>query len=159
MKFEQAVSIILQHEGGYVFDSEDPGGETKFGISKRTYPDVDIKNLNKEDAVRIYKKDFWDSIRIGEMPEPIRLMVFDCAVNQGKSRAIRILQGALGVKQDGILGPMTLMAFREHAIGEVLKSMTILRHNHYASLPHWSRFGAGWSKRLLLIVLDSVDII
>lgn len=159
MTFESCVAVILQHEGGYVFDSNDPGGETNFGISKRTYPDTNIKELKREDAVAIYKKDFWDELRLDEMPEGIRLMVFDCAVNQGKTRAIRILQGALGVKQDGLLGPLTFMAFRESPIGLVFSNMALIRHNHYTSLPHWTNFGKGWSKRLLQITLESFEMI
>lgn len=159
MKFEQAVNFILQFEGGYVFDSNDPGGETHFGISKRSYPNLDIKNLLIEAAINIYRKDYWLLLRIDEMPAPIRLMVFDCAVNQGVHRAIRMLQGAIGVKQDGVMGIMTLMAFRETPIGLIMQNMALLRHQAYAQNPHWHRFGAGWSKRLLQVVLESVEII
>jgi len=157
--FEQAVKIILRHEGGYVLNERDPGGETNYGISKRAYPNLDIKNLSIERAIKIYKKDFWDELRLDEMPETIRLMVFDSAVNQGKTRAVRILQGALGIKQDGILGPMTFMAFREQSIGLVFSNMALIRHNHYSSLQNWNVFGKGWSKRLLEIVLESTEII
>lgn len=159
MTFEQAVKIVIGHEGGYIFDENDLGGETNFGISKRSYPNKDIKALSIEGAKLIYKSDFWDALGLDNMPPEIRLMVFDCAVNQGKSRAVRILQGALGVKQDGILGPMTFLAFDETPIGLVLRNMAIIRHNHYSALSTWSRFGKGWSKRLLQITLESIEIV
>jgi lysozyme family protein len=159
MTFDQAVKIVLVHEGGYSLDPKDPGGETRFGISKRAYPMLDIKNLTMEAAIDIYKSDYWDSLAIDQMPPDIRLMVFDCAVNQGRTRAVRILQGALGVKQDGVLGAMTFLAFQETPIGVVLRNMALIRLNHYSALSTWSRFGAGWAKRLLQIVLESIEIV
>lgn len=159
MKFEDAVKIILEHEGGYVFNSEDPGGETKYGISKRAYPHLNIADLSIEQAKAIYKIDYWDKIRADDLPAPIRLILFDCAVNQGVERAARILQGIVGVSQDGIIGPRTLMATKEFAPGVIFRDIAKARHLHYTRLPHWATFGKGWSKRLLEIVLESVDII
>ena len=57
MDYKEIISKVLEHEGGYVNDPKDLGGETNFGITKRWYPDLDIKNLTKEDAIEIYKKD------------------------------------------------------------------------------------------------------
>lgn len=159
MKFEEAVKVILRYEGGYVFDSEDPGGETKFGISKRSYPTLNIKELTPEQASSLYKMDYWDRIEADRMPEPIRLIMFDCAVNQGVKRAIRILQGAIGVQQDSILSPMTFLTLQECAPGFIVKEIAKARHQHYCQLPHWERFGKGWSKRLLEIVLESIEIL
>ena len=156
MKFEEAVKIILTYEGGYAFDSQDPGGETRFGISKRQYPDLDIKNLTESEAIEIYRRDYWAPIKPLLLPERLRLCVFDCAVNQGVTRAIRILQGSVGAKQDGVLGPMTIDAVRSMPEKEVLKSMCELRLIHYAKLPHFPRFGAGWCRRLIDIVIRSL---
>ena len=114
--FERAVAATLKREGGYVHDPDDPGGETKFGISKRSYPDLDIKRLSEDDAKGIYRRDFWDRYgygRIGELQ--IAAKVFDLAVNMGPKAAHRIAQRALKsvdrrVEEDGILGPKTLAA-------------------------------------------------
>jgi lysozyme family protein len=159
MKFDRAVKIILNHEGGYVFNSEDPGGETKFGISKRVYPDLDIKNLTVETATQLYKRDYWDKIKAEELPEKLRLIMFDCAVNQGVKKAIKILQGSLGVPQDGILGPVTFLSLQEHPVGAVFQDVAKARLHHYAELPHWKSFGKGWAKRLLETVLENIEII
>ena len=61
-KFDDIIEIVLEHEGGYVNDPDDPGGETNFGIAKRSHPDVDIANLTKEDAKIIYYQDYWMKI-------------------------------------------------------------------------------------------------
>ena len=50
MTFEEIIDNVLESEGGYVNDKDDPGGETNMGISKRAYPDLDIKNLTREEA-------------------------------------------------------------------------------------------------------------
>lgn len=159
MKFEKAVEFIIGLEAGYVENSSDPGGATNFGISQRAYPNLDIKNLTKEEAADIYRRDYWDALRIDQMPEPIQLMVFDAGINQGKKAAVLMLQGALGVPQDGALGALTFTALRETAIGQTFSNMVILRHNRYADNANWPSFGKGWSKRLLQVTLESVEII
>jgi lysozyme family protein len=96
--FDQAVEFVLGHEGGYSNDPNDPGGETNFGISKRSYPDVDIKNLTREGAKEIYRRDFW----LFDQVENQRLAskIMDAYVNS-KHHSIRILQMSLGTIQAG----------------------------------------------------------
>lgn len=86
MNFETAIKFILKHEGGYVFDPDDPGGETNYGISKRAHPDIDIKNLTVKQASEIYLNEYW---RPGaqDKEECIRLVYFDTSVNCGLMRA------------------------------------------------------------------------
>lgn len=151
MTFEAAVKCILSLEGGYSFDSNDPGGETNHGISKRAYPNLDIKNLTKPEATQIYYQDYWEPLKPSLVPPRLRLCLFDCAVNQGLDRAIKIFQGAVGVTQDGVIGPVTLAAARSHGELEALSSMLQLRLAHYIKLPHWGNYSKGWAKRLLLI--------
>lgn len=87
--FEWAVMFVLDHEGGYVNDPNDPGGETKYGISKASYPGLDIANLTIQDAKDIYQRDYWLAVGADEMPMDIALAVFDFAVNAGVARANR----------------------------------------------------------------------
>lgn len=115
MNFEEAIKIILQHEGGYVNHPNDKGGETKYGITKRRYPDLDIKNLTKAKAIELYKRDFWDSSRIEVYPDIIRLQMFDMSVNMGPKSAVKVLQRALNrlgydFLGTGTLGPATMKA-------------------------------------------------
>lgn len=105
-----AIKFVLAYEGGYVNDPVDPGGETNFGISKKAYPVLDIKALTVEDATAIYRRDYWDAIHGDELPGPLSIAVFDCAVNQGAGKARRLLQVALDVTVDGEIGPRTVAA-------------------------------------------------
>ena len=100
----------MAHEGGYVADSRDPGGETKYGISKRSYPGEDIKNLTLGRAKQIYLRDFWGPAGCDAVPAGIRFDLFDMAVNSGVKAAIRTLQRTVGEAPDGVLGPLTLQA-------------------------------------------------
>ncbi len=107
--FNKAIEKTLLHEGGYVFDKDDAGGETNFGISKRAYPNVDIKSLTKADASAIYKEDYWDKVRGDEIrSQKVADTLFDTAVNMGVRTASKLMQGCIGVYPDGIIGNITL---------------------------------------------------
>ncbi|NCX93262.1 MAG: hypothetical protein EBX40_01115 [Gammaproteobacteria bacterium] len=140
MNFETAVSIILDHEGGYVNDPKDRGGETRYGISKRAYPDLDIKNLSKADAIAIYRKDYWDKIKADTLPGWLRLMAFDCAVNQGVGACQSILKA---IKVDD--GPASVLA-----------SFADFRLVRYARNPTFDRFALGWTRRLVDVLVRSL---
>lgn len=155
MNFSQAVDIVLHHEGGYVYDERDPGGETNFGISKRAFPNIDIKNLTKEEAKNIYRLHYWNAVKADLLPPKLRLIVFDCAVNQGVSRAIRLLQACLNVDIDGKIGENTIAESFRYEEKWLLNMYADKRHEQYTRLSNWKVFGAGWSKRLLDVALKS----
>lgn len=148
MKFVDAVEIILKHEGGYVWNPRDPGGETNFGIAKRSYPTLDIKNLTREKAIEIYRRDFWDKCKIELLPHVLRLIVFDCAVNQGPQVSIALLQAALGVKADGDLGPDTLNAIAKSNLEKLVQKYSQARLARYFNNRNFGVFGEGWVRRL-----------
>ena len=156
MKFETAVMHILEFEGAYVFDSNDPGGETNFGISKRAYPNLDIKNLTREKAIEIYYQDYWQPLRLYLIPAKLRLSLFDCAVNQGVNQAIKFLQSAVGVVQDGVLGPITIEAANTFPVYNALQKIILARLNHYQKIPGWVRYSGGWTRRLLIVIFASL---
>jgi hypothetical protein len=91
--FPEAFDFVIGREGGYNNDPRDPGGETKYGISKRSYPDLDIASLTLDDARRIYQQHYWDRVGGDELPAPLALVVFDTAVHSGVSRALKFLDG------------------------------------------------------------------
>lgn len=99
-------------EGGYSNRPSDKGGETKYGISKRSYPQIDINNLTREGATEIYYKDYWKGPRIDELPAPLVYAVFDSVVHHRPRTAIGFLQQALDVSADGLIGPQTITAAR-----------------------------------------------
>jgi hypothetical protein len=148
--FEHAVEIILENEGGYVNDKRDPGGETNMGISKRAYPDLDIKNLTKDQAKQIYFKDYWKPIKADFMPSGIALQVFDMAVNAGVSQAAKLLQRIVGVKDDGVIGRITLGAVENYK-GDINMEYLLARVNYYSALDNVKIYGAGWVKRAVKV--------
>lgn len=148
--FADAVALILKHEGGYVDDPRDPGGETNFGISKKAFPNEDIKGMTRERASEIYRENYWDKVRGDELPFPIALVTFDAAVNCGVDRAIRWLQHAVGVQVDGKIGPETLSAAR-FASDPLRTAGGCCRRRiiYYTQLNTWPTFGSGWTQRTL----------
>ncbi len=85
--FKRSMEFVFKWEGGYVNRADDPGGETKYGISKRAHPDVDIKALTKDQAMEIYRADYWLKAGCEELSWPGCLVQFDTAVNMGVGRA------------------------------------------------------------------------
>ena len=77
VEFDDIIEVVLHHEGGYVNDPDDPGGETNFGVAKRSHPDVDIANLTKDGAKEIYKEHYWDKNKVESLSEELRHIYFD----------------------------------------------------------------------------------
>jgi len=146
MNFETAFERLISSEGGYVWDKDDPGGETNWGISKRSYPDLDIKNLSREHAMAIYKRDFWDVL--GDEAHPaVKFQVFDFAVNSGIQTAVRKLQSAIGVADDGHWGAVSAARLKAMDVNDVLMRYIAERLDFWRRLSTWPRFGAGWAGR------------
>jgi len=152
VNFDEIIEVVLHHEGGYVNDKDDPGGETNFGIAKRSHPDVDIKNLTKDGAKKIYKEHYWDRNKVESLSEELRHIYFDMCVNQGRGRAVKILQQAAnakgaGLKVDGGMGPKTIAAMD----GVELQRVRAYRIKYYADLvtrkPDLEKFYYGWFRR------------
>jgi lysozyme family protein len=139
---------LIDHEGGYVNNPRDPGGETKYGISKRAYPALDIADLTLDDAKGIYKRDYWERAQCDRLHPDLAFQVFDGAVNSGIGNSIRWLQDAAGVAVDGVVGPLTV-----RKVGDMDASVVVARYNgvrlkFMASLSTWDTFGRGWAKRI-----------
>lgn len=145
--FERSFDRLIGHEGGYVNDPADPGGETNWGISKRSYPDLDIASLTREDAKEIYRRDFWEQMKMDEVDGAIAFQVFDAAVNHGIQTAVRMLQRAVGVADDGWVGPRTIAAVNAMSVTDVLSLFLAERIDFWTKLSTWDRFGRGWARR------------
>lgn len=150
--WDKAIEFVFQFEGGYVFDPNDPGGETKYGISHKSYPKLDIKNLTIEHAQEIYRRDYWQSCKCDELSSPMSIVVFDTAVNQGVHLAKRLLQISLGVAVDGVIGDKTIAA--SHKSGrEQIKLFLSERLAAYARLMASNtvllNYARGWSHRVI----------
>jgi len=151
--FEEIIEQVLEHEGGYVNDPHDAGGETNFGIAKRFYPNVDIKNLTIEQAKKIYHQDYWRPAKCDEVPPKLRHIYFDMCVNFGRSGAVRVLQRAANAKNrnkidvDGGIGPATLKAIRNLSVDRVRAYRVLRFANLVIKKPEQERFWFGWFKR------------
>ena len=148
MDFAQAFEKLLGHEGGYVNDKRDPGGETKYGISKRSYPGEDIAGMTIDRARAIYLRDYWGPAGCDAVPPSVKFDLFDMAVNAGVKAAVRCLQRAAGETDDGVLGPRTLQAVQSLPDARLVARFNGARLEHLASLHTWPAFGRGWARRI-----------
>ena len=150
--WQDAVDFVLEMEGDYTNDPNDPGGETRWGISRKAYPSLDIKNLSREGAKEIYHRDYWVPCHCNDLPRAFAISLFDCAVNQGPRIAVRIMQIALGVTVDGTIGPKTIAACSAASPRTVLLFLAE-RMAAYARLmnekPTLLVFARNWSFRVL----------
>ncbi len=152
--FDACMAEVFKYEGGYVNDQHDPGGETNLGISKRSYPKEDIRNMTRARAAQIYRRDFWDKLRCDELPDGLDLVAFDAAVNSGPSRGAKWLQQALGVAVDGKVGLATIGAAKNTYTPAAVLRAVGFRRAFLKTLPTWERYKNGWTKRL-----DSVEAV
>lgn len=148
MTFDEAFERLIGHEGGYVNHPSDPGGETNFGISKRTYPGEDIRGMTLARAKQIYRRDFWGPAGCDAVPLHVRFDLFDTAVNSGVRAAVQMLQRAVGETADGVLGPRTLQAVTSMPAPRLVARFNGLRLEFMSNLPTWPAFGRGWARRI-----------
>lgn len=146
--FDSAFDKLIDHEGGYVNNPSDPGGETKFGISKRAYPDLNISGLTLEQAKEIYRRDYWERAKCDQLHPAVAFQVFDTAVNSGIGQSIRFLQRAVGVADDGIVGPLTIKAIGLCDPEVVIARFNGQRLDFMTKLSTWDVFGRGWARRI-----------
>lgn len=150
MTVRDLIKKTIGVEGGYVNDPVDPGGETKYGISKRSYPQVDIKNLTLDGAAEIYERDFWNRMRLNELTsQRIAWKVFDIEVNT--MRGDEMLQTALKLKADGKVGPQTITAANAADTERLMDQLIELQAKRYASIvagsPPKLKYLVGWINR------------
>lgn len=158
---DQALRMILEHEGGYVNDPQDPGGATNMGVTQNTLDRVreqmprvklpaDVKDLTRAQAKAIYRHDYWKPVAGSELPAGLDIAVVDMAVNQGVGDAVRALQDAAGAKVDGIMGPNTKAAVSAADPRVLIVDFHALRALNYAQLSAdlVKRYGFGWYRRM-----------
>lgn len=169
--FEVAFARTIDHEKGLSLDPEDDGNwtggkrgagllkGTKYGISAATYPDEDIANLTLARAAFLYRRDFWNLLELDALPVPLACLVFDAAVNHGPGNALRILQRALGVSADGVIGEVTRRAMQAAVARPELLVMRFIGHRllFWSDRSKWPSFGKGWTRRGAKELLDAAD--
>jgi|TARA_Y100000310_G_scaffold87749_1_gene84614 lysozyme family protein len=155
--FDQVIKEVFKHEGGYVNDPDDPGGETKYGISKKAFPDENIKKLTKQHAAKLYYDKYWIPSKVHMLPNDLWAIYFDMAVNMGTRRAATILQKACNhknkvkIKVDGRMGKNTAKSAKILE-PERLRSFRV---KYYADLvtrkPVLEKYWFGWYRRALAV--------
>lgn len=150
--FDMAFERLIGHEGGYVNHPDDPGGETNWGITLRTAREAgytgSMRDLTRDRAREIYRVAYWQRARCDEFDGAIAFQVFDAAVNHGIGNAIRFLQRAVGVADDGTMGPVTMAAVKAMSVTDVLARFNAARLTFYTNLSTWPTFGRGWARRV-----------
>lgn len=150
--FDIAFDRLIGHEGGYVNHPSDPGGETKYGVTRRTARAEGytghMRELTRHEAKQIYKSAYWNRAQADRYDFAIAFQLFDSAVNHGIGQAIRFLQRAVGVADDGIVGPLTLSAVNALPVADVIARFNAERLEFYTKLSTWPTFGKGWSRRV-----------
>lgn len=152
MNFDQAFDTLLKHEGGFVDHPDDPGGATRYGITEAVAREVgyrgDMRDLPLALAARIYRERYWDAVHAEQLPAQVRYVVFDAAVNSGVGQAARWLQRAVGVRDDGVIGPQTLAAVAQHNPEALTRRYLSQRLRFMSGLANWPAFGRGWARRI-----------
>ena len=128
--FTRALTFTLKWEGGYSNDPNDPGGETKWGISKRAHPELDIKNLTEGEAAKIYHTNYWTPLKCDKFDLPMAVCVFDTAVNCGVHRTTKLLEGCTTFKE--------LLAHRIDYYARLITTKPVLR-----------KYYKGWINRVV----------
>lgn len=150
--FDTAFDRLIGHEGGWVNNPQDPGGETNWGITKAVARENgytgSMREMTRDQAKSIYKTAYWGRAKADQYDFAIGFQLFDAAVNHGIGNAIRFLQRAVGVADDGVVGPMTLSAIKAMPVTDVLARFNAERLFFYTKLSTWPTFGKGWVRRV-----------
>lgn len=160
MSFDRALPGLLTREGGYVNSAIDRGGETNFGITWRTYDDFraskglplrSVREITREEVEEIYRTRYWDEAGCEDLPWPVDVATFDAAVNHGPRQARVLLQRALRVTDDGVIGPKTLAALAKASEFDLFEDLLWTRLAFYRSISMGDQLGnlRGWIARLL----------
>lgn len=157
MNFDQTFDRLVSNEGGYSNNPADPGGETNWGITWTVLREAigagivpsgtTIKNLTRNQAKDIYRWRFWGQGKMDSFDGAISFQTFDAAVNHGIETAIRLLQRAAGVADDGNIGPITVAAIKSKSVTDMLMLFIAYRIRYWTKLSTWLTFGKGWANR------------
>jgi lysozyme family protein len=165
--FEASLALVLKHEGGFVDHPADPGGATNLGITRATLARArgrpvsvdEVRSLSRAEAAAIYRRHYWDAVRGDDLPPGLDHAVFDCAVNSGPGRAIRLLQHAVGVAQDGRIGPATLAALGRGDVATTIRALGRARLGFLQALPTSAVFGRGWRARVAEVEREALAMV
>ncbi|RUX74001.1 MULTISPECIES: glycosyl hydrolase 108 family protein [unclassified Mesorhizobium] len=154
--FARALALVLKSEGGWSDNPSDPGGATMKGVTLASFrryvkagaTKADLRAISDAQVATVYRRFYWDAVLGAELPDGVDHAVFDFAVNSGPGRAAKYLQAAVGVAQDGRIGPVTVAAAKAKPAGVTIDALCDARLAFLKRLPTWATFGRGWSDRV-----------
>jgi lysozyme family protein len=164
--FRDCLAIVLKHEGGYIFHEKDPGGMTNLGVTKRVWEEwvgheVDekaMRALTPAIVAPMYEMKYWRTSYCEKLPRGLDLLVFSMAVNAGSGRSVKLLQDAIGVVADGIIGPRTMARINEANVETLIDKFSEARRAYYRGLKLFPVFGRGWLNRTDKERLEALDM-
>jgi len=154
--FDHSLDLVLKSEGGFVNNPKDPGGMTNLGVTASTWANFkgrntnekEMRSLTRDDVAPLYEKKYWDACKCDDLPSGVDYLVFDFAVNSGPGRSVKTLQRALGLPEDGAVGPVTIQTIDVMDKTELIARFSDAKKQFYESLPTFATFGNGWLKRV-----------
>ena len=165
-EFDDIIKVVLEHEGGYVDDPDDRGGATNWGVTQAVWEDFledeftseDVRNFSREQAIELYREEFWKPSQAEKLQEEIREVYFDMCVNHGQRNAVKILQTAVNVKGgslvvDGGIGPNTINASENLSLSDVQIERSgfywnlVFVGSFYGKRNRQQKFIRGWIRR------------
>lgn len=164
--FRNCLNLLIKSEGGFTDSNGDPGGATKYGVTRETWESwvghpvsiKDMENLTIEQVAPLYEQRYWKPY--GDLlPRGIDFLVFSMGVNAGGGRSIKLLQSSLGLIPDGIIGQRVLDKLRTVNIADVIVKFSDERRNYYRSLKLFNLFGHGWMERVDIEEKEALDMV
>lgn len=158
--FDSSFAKVIESEGGYSNDPLDTGGETNLGVTKaawsaylgRPVQDGEMKALTVDVVKPFYKQLYWDKVNGDNLPKGLDYVAFDFAVNAGPAQAVKFIQRGVGVKDDGVIGPVTLSKIAQANTRMLILGFTnqkeLFYRNIVARKPEQNRFLKGWLTRV-----------
>jgi lysozyme family protein len=164
--FQECLVKVLKHEGGYVHHEKDPGGRTNLGVTQRVWEDwvghpvteKDMRELTPEIVGPMYEMKYWRTSYCEKLPRGLDLLVFTMAVNSGSGRSVKLLQDAIGVVADGVIGPNTMAKINEANVEVLIDKFSEARTSFYKGLKTFPVFGSGWLSRTESERLEALDM-
>jgi lysozyme family protein len=153
--FRDCLELVLKHEGGFVDHPKDPGGMTNLGVTKKVWEEwighpateKDMRELTPAIVAPMYEMRYWRTSYCEKLPRGLDLLVFSMAVNAGAGRSVKLLQDAIGVVMDGVIGPITMARINEANVETLIDKFSEIRTDYYKGLKLFPVFGRGWLAR------------
>jgi lysozyme family protein len=164
--FRDCLELVLKHEGGYIDHPKDPGGRTNLGVTQRVWEEwighpateKDMRELTPALVAPMYEMRYWRTSYCEKLPRGLDLLVFSMAVNAGAGRSVKLLQDAIGVVTDGVIGPNTMAKINEANVETLINKFSEARTAYYKGLKLFPVFGRGWLNRTDKERLEALDM-